>query len=193
MMVEMNELSEEELEETAESLQLLLLDVDGVFTDGSIIYSGESTETKSYDVKDGMGITMAQRAGIDVGIVTGRVSDVVRRRASELGIERVYQGYDWKDEALDTINENTSFKVDRMAFMGDDILDLAIMQEVGLSLTPGDAHQSVRDRSDLQLNAPGGRGAIREAIDYLLELRDQKEEIYNYYSRGYYNPDEGSH
>lgn len=178
--------SRNELTDRAEALEVFFLDVDGVFTDGSIILTGDEAETKAFDVKDGMGVTLAQRAGLEVGIITGRVSDVVRRRANELDIERVFQGHFWKDEALEDVQEDMGIEPHCMAFMGDDVLDLATMNEVGLSFAPADAHSSARRESDVTLESRGGQGAIREAVDFLLELRDQKLEVYDHFSRGVY-------
>ncbi|MFB6347609.1 MAG: KdsC family phosphatase [bacterium] len=177
------DVSETEVNELVSGLELLLLDVDGVLTDGRIILTGANSETKNFDVKDGMGITLAQRAGIDVGIVTGRVSEVVRRRAGELDIDQIYQGYSRKKKALGEITEQTDLSTSEMAFVGDDVPDLAIMNEVGLSLAPGDAHPAVRKSSLLTMESNGGDGAIREAVDYFLELREQKEKVYNSFSR----------
>lgn len=183
------ELTRDELVSRASKLELILLDVDGVFTDGSIIYSGEETETKKFNVKDGMGITLARKAGLGVGIITGRVSDVVRRRAEELDIEWIFQGYFWKDEALREITEELETERDCMAFVGDDVLDTSVMSSVGLSFAPGDAHESARACSSIVLESPGGRGAIREAVDLLLELRGEKADLYRHFSRGAYEPE----
>lgn len=185
-MVQSRNLELEELKSRANRLEMLLLDVDGVLTDGKIVLTGSDSETKQFDVKDGMGVTLAQKASIEVGIVTGRVSDVVRRRADELDIEKIYQGYFWKRDALEEIQETTELDPEQMAFMGDDVLDLAIMNAVGLSLSPADAHPSVRDQSDITFDSEGGHGAIREAVDYLLTLRNQRSEIYNHFSQGNY-------
>jgi 3-deoxy-D-manno-octulosonate 8-phosphate phosphatase (KDO 8-P phosphatase) len=157
---------------------MLLLDVDGVFTDGGIVYAGEEVEAKKFDVKDGMGIVLLQRTGLEVGIITGRVSDAVRRRANELGVEEVYQGYDEKTEALDTILEERDLSEETLGFMGDDVQDLPVLERVGLTLAPADAHPLVRERVDYVTESPGGSGAIRNAVDFLLKERNDYEEVY---------------
>lgn len=172
------------LEAKANNLELLLLDVDGVFTDGGIILAGGDLEAKKFDVKDGMGVTLAQRAGIDVGIITGRVSEVVKRRADELDINRIYQGHFWKDEALEEILDLTDLSLDEIAFIGDDVLDICVLDQVGFSFAPSDSVNPVKEHVDYITDRCGGNGAIREAVDYLLDLRDQREEIYSYYESG---------
>ncbi len=157
---------------------MLFLDVDGVFTDGGIVYAGDELEAKKFDVKDGMGIVLLRQNGVEVGIITGRVSEAVRRRANELGLEEVYQGYDDKNEALDAILEERDVSQEELGFMGDDVQDLPVLGRVGVSLAPADAHSLVRDRVDYVTDRPGGSGAIRDAIDFLLEKRNDYENVY---------------
>jgi 3-deoxy-D-manno-octulosonate 8-phosphate phosphatase (KDO 8-P phosphatase) len=155
--------------EGAMKVKLLLLDVDGVLTDGRIIFSDGGLETKCFDVKDGHAIKLSQRAGIQVGIITGRTSDVVARRAEELGIELLYQGRFDKVSALDEIVELTGIGNEGIAYVGDDIVDVPIMSRVGFSAAVGDAVPEAKENALYVASRPGGRGAVREIIEFILK------------------------
>ncbi len=162
----------------AQKLKLLLLDVDGVMTDGGIyLYPGG--EAKKFDVQDGLGVMLARRAGMEVGIITGRVSEAVRKRAEELGIERVYQGYSDKNEALEDILKE--YSADELAYIGDDVFDLPVLRQVGLSMAPSNARPEVREAVDYVSEAPGGSGAIREIVEWLLKERGEFDKIMEKY------------
>lgn len=185
----MTDADDPDLTEKARAIETLLLDVDGVLTNGGIVLAGESFEAKIFDVQDGMGVTLARRAGLSVGIITGRVSDAVRRRAEELDIDRVYQGHFWKEDALDEILADPGTTPDQLAFMGDDVLDVPVLRNVGLALAPSSARPEVREECDYVSDEPGGNGAVRDAVDWLLEQRGDKQEVYDYYRRGRPNDD----
>jgi 3-deoxy-D-manno-octulosonate 8-phosphate phosphatase (KDO 8-P phosphatase) len=150
-------------------IRLLLLDVDGVMTDGRIIYLNDGAEAKAFDVKDGHGLKLIQRAGIRVGIITGRQSEVVARRAAELGIEIVYQGA--KDKMLPFLEiiEKLGLEPCEVAYVGDDLVDLPVMRQAGFSATVADAVDDIKPYVDLVTSRPGGRGAVREVCDFLLK------------------------
>ena len=150
-------------------IKLLLLDVDGVMTDGRIIYDNDGGETKAFDVKDGHGLKLVQRAGIKVGIITGRQSLVVARRAKELGIELVYQGVKDKSLPFNEILEKLALTAEEVAYVGDDIVDLPVMRKVGFAATVADAVDDVKPFADMISERPGGRGAVREICEYLLK------------------------
>lgn len=150
-------------------IKLLLLDVDGVMTDGRIIYLNDGGEAKAFDVKDGHGLKLIQRAGIKVGIITGRQSDIVARRAAELGIELVYQGAKDKMQPFMEILEKLGLKASEVAYVGDDLVDLPVMRLVGFSATVADASDDIKPYADLVTSRPGGRGAVREVCDLLLK------------------------
>jgi 3-deoxy-D-manno-octulosonate 8-phosphate phosphatase (KDO 8-P phosphatase) len=150
-------------------IKLLLLDVDGVMTDGRIIYLNDGGEAKAFDVKDGHGLKLVQRAGIKVGIITGRQSDIVARRAAELGIELVYQGAKDKMQPFMEILEKLGLKASEVAYVGDDLVDLPVMRLVGFSATVADASDDIKPYVDLVTSRPGGRGAVREVCDLLLK------------------------
>jgi len=150
-------------------IKLLLLDVDGVMTDGRIIYLNDGGEAKAFDVKDGHGLKLIQRAGIQVGIITGRQSDIVARRAAELGIGLVYQGAKDKMQPFMEILEKLGLEPSEVAYVGDDLVDLPVMRLVGFSATVADASDDIKPYVDLVTSRPGGRGAVREVCDFLLK------------------------
>ena len=150
-------------------IKLLLLDVDGVMTDGRIIYFNDGGEAKAFDVKDGHGLKLIQRAGIRVGIITGRQSEVVARRAAELGIGIVYQGAKDKLKPFLEIIKELGLEPFEVAYVGDDVVDLPVMRQVGFSATVADAVEDIKPYVDLVTSKPGGRGAVREVCDLLLK------------------------
>lgn len=155
------------------AIKLLLLDVDGVMTDGRIIYDQQGNELKAFDVKDGHGLKMLQRTGCQVGIITGRTSTVVTRRARELGISILYQGAKVKLEPYLEILDRTGFQDHQIAYMGDDLVDLPVLRRVGFSVAVADAVPQLAERVDYVTKRPGGRGAVREVCDLLLQALGQ--------------------
>lgn len=154
-------------------IKLLLLDVDGVLTDGTILLDHNGNEMKSFHVRDGHGIKLAQRAGIRVGIITGRKSAVVALRARELGIEEVHQGAQDKLIVYEALLEKYGLHDDEAAFIGDDVVDLEILKRAGLAVTVADADPAVRPHADFITQSEGGRGAVREFINLLLAGRGE--------------------
>lgn len=165
------------MNEKLKHIELLLLDVDGVMTDGRIIWDANGTEIKFFNVKDGHGIKLVQRAGIQVGIITGRVSPVVDLRAKELGIEILYQGSLRKQESYDEIKRCTGLSDHQIAYMGDDVIDVPVMRRVGFSAAPADALPEVLKVADYVARARGGWGAVRELCDLLLKGRGMWQEL----------------
>ena len=166
-------------------IRLLLLDVDGIMTDGRIHYDERGGEIKSFDVKDGHGLKLLQRAGFQVGIITGRCSSIVKRRADELGIEILYQGAKDKIIPYEEILREGGFKDDQVAYMGDDLVDLPILLRVGFSATVADAVAEVKDRVHYVASRPGGRGAVREVCEVLLKQAGGWAAVTDrYYSKG---------
>jgi 3-deoxy-D-manno-octulosonate 8-phosphate phosphatase (KDO 8-P phosphatase) len=158
-------------------IKLLLLDVDGVLTDGRIIYDSQGNELKAFDVKDGHGLKMLQRAGIEVGIITGRSSQVVIRRAAELGIKILYQGALSKLEPYQEILSQQGLTDEQVAYVGDDVVDLPILRRVGFSATVADAVADVLPLVNYVASKPGGRGAVREICDLLIKASGRWEEL----------------
>jgi 3-deoxy-D-manno-octulosonate 8-phosphate phosphatase (KDO 8-P phosphatase) len=147
---------------------MLLMDVDGVLTDGRIILDNQGNELKAFHVRDGHGIKLAQRAGIIVGVITGRRSEVVNIRARELGITEVHQGAHDKIRVYEDILARHGVPDDAVAFIGDDLVDLDIMNRAGLAVCVQDADPAVKPFAHLVTRNAGGRGAVREVINLLL-------------------------
>ncbi len=162
--------------DTATAIQLLALDVDGVMTDGRIVYSSDGQESKAFHIKDGLGIKLLQKAGIEVAIITGRASEMVARRARELGITTVLQGREDKHKALSALADERQLDARQIAYMGDDLPDLAAIQWAGLGACPRDACIQVLAVADYESAYDGGQGCVREFAEALLAARDQLSE-----------------
>lgn len=160
-----------ELRERAARIKLFLLDVDGVLTDGKLYFTNSGEEMKAFNTLDGHGIKLLQKTGVKVGIITGRTSDLVARRARDLGIGILIQGREDKWDALQDILREHPVQLDEIAFMGDDWPDLATMTRVGLALTVANAHASVAARAHWQSRERGGEGAVRSACDLLMQAQ----------------------
>ena len=165
------------MNEVLKNIRLLLVDVDGVMTDGRIIYDGNGLETKFFNVKDGHGIKMLQRHGVEIGIITGRTSVVVDIRARELGINIVYQGALRKLESYDDVKLKTGLSDSQIAYIGDDIIDVPVMRRVAFSAAPSDALPEVRELADYVTACEGGRGAVREVCDMIIKGRGEWDEV----------------
>ena len=166
-----------DMNDKLKNIQLLLLDVDGVMTDGGIIYDASGLETKRFNVRDGHGIKMLQRHGVEVGIITGRTSIVVDNRAKELGISLVYQGALKKLESYEDVKARTGLDDSRIAYMGDDIIDVPVMRRVAFAATPVDGLAEVRAVAHYVAALGGGRGAVREVCDLILKARGVWDEV----------------
>lgn len=160
-----------------QGIRLLALDVDGVLSDGRVIYASDGSELKAFNIKDGLGIKLLQRAGITVAIITGRRSEVVGRRAAELGITHLLEGRDDKLTALRELCEGLGISLEECAYMGDDLPDLGAIRAAGLGLTVADAVAEVRAAADWSSAATGGAGAVREACEWLLRERGEWQAI----------------
>ena len=158
-------------------IKLVLLDVDGTLTDGGIYRGNNGEELKRFNVKDGYAIVNAQKLGIEFGIITGRKSELVEIRAKELKIKYLYQGISEKTVILEEIIKKDSLSKEEIAYMGDDLNDLLIMKQVGLSGTPKDAVDEVIQVADFVSKKNGGSGAVREFIEHILK-KDGKWEIF---------------
>ena len=154
-------------------IKMLLMDVDGVLTDGDIIYTSEGDELKKFNVQDGMGITLARKAGLKTGIITSRESELVKRRASELKFDVIEQGCKHKLKEYENIKKKFNFEDENIAYMGDDIPDMSILKRAGYSIAPANARDEVKAVCDYVTVQPGGQGAVREIIDKILKLQDR--------------------
>lgn len=155
----------------ARRVKLLVLDVDGVLTDGRLVYGPSGEEIKRFHVRDGYALVAARRAGLAVAVISGRASAAVTRRMTELGVEEVHQGVADKRRCLDELCARLGVTPREVAAMGDDIPDLPVLGHVGLALAPADGASEARRVAHWTTRAPGGRGAVREAVELLLRAR----------------------
>ncbi len=166
---------EKHIIEKAKKIKLLLLDVDGVLTNGSIYMGSTQEEFKAFNVHDGLGITLLQSTGIKVGLITKRQSEIVTRRAAELKIEHVYQGQKNKLDAFLEMLEICHISAEEVAYMGDDIPDWVILSRVGLSTTVTNAVDYIKERVHWMSQHNGGKGAVRELCDLLMQAQSTYE------------------
>ena len=169
--------------EKLKPIKLLMLDVDGVLTDGKIIYSDSGEEIKAFNVRDGHGIKLLMRAGIEVAFITGRKSKVVLHRARDLGIKNVYQSVKNKLEVYEKILEVKKLKDGNVGFIGDDLVDIPVLKRVGFSAAVGDAIPEVKEVADYVANEKGGEGAVREICELLLKVQNKWGEITERYHK----------
>lgn len=163
------------------NIRMIIFDVDGILTDGSILIDDRGVETKRFHVRDGTAIRAAMKLGIKVGILTGRSSQAVTLRALELGINYLIQGSKNKAIGLETLCQQGKVTEEEVAFMGDDLADLPAMLRCGFKITVADGVEEVRGVADLITNAPGGKAAAREAIEFIIKAQGRWEEVLEYY------------
>jgi 3-deoxy-D-manno-octulosonate 8-phosphate phosphatase (KDO 8-P phosphatase) len=165
----------------AKNVKLLILDVDGVLTDGRIVIDDRGVETKCFDVRDGHGIKLLKRAHIEVAIITGRQSQVVSHRARELGIDSVYQNIHDKLEVYKAILKEKGLKDGDVGFVGDDIVDLPLLKRVGFSVVVADGIEELKPYADYVSRNKGGRGAVREISELILKAQGKWPELMERY------------
>lgn len=159
-------------------VRLAVFDVDGVMTNGDLIFDMDGKEYKSFNVQDGFGLVMLREAGIKIAVISARSSTVVSRRMTELGVEYILQGCRNKQESLNGLIADLGVEQGQTAFAGDDIIDLPAMAVAGLSIAVADAHPRVREQADWTSTKPGGKGAVREICELVLESQGMLETIY---------------
>ncbi len=172
------------LRERLAAIELMVFDVDGVLIQGEIIYTDQGVEAKAFDAKDGLGLRVASSAGLGLAIMTGRSSRVVERRARDLLILNVLQRVGDKAAALRELAEKKGVALERVAFMGDDFNDREAMRLAGVSIAPADATAEIREQADLVTDAPGGKGAARQAVEAVLQAQGRWEEAVEKYLEG---------
>ncbi len=160
----------------ARRLKLMAFDVDGVLSEGSLFYTDEGVEMKAFNSLDGLGMKMLQRAGITVAIITGRKATCVEHRMKNLGIDILYQGVADKVEALNDLLAKQGVSADEAGYMGDDIVDLRIMDACGFSAAPADCHELVKSYARMMSTKIGGRGAVREVCEFILDAQGKLDE-----------------
>ncbi|MEA2072655.1 MAG: HAD hydrolase family protein [Campylobacterota bacterium] len=156
-------------------IKLLILDVDGCLSDGKLFYDSNGAESKNFNVKDGLGITTWIKMGNQVAIITGRKSEIVKRRAGELGIQHIFQGIRDKDRVLKELVDSLGLQFYELGAIGDDLNDYNMLSLVGRSFTPANGVKEIRNLVDTTLQNSGGDGAVREMIDMLVDENDQRE------------------
>lgn len=165
------------LAKRCQQIEMILSDVDGVLTDGGVIYDNHETEIQRFQIRDGLGIKLWQRAGKSFGLVTGRKSTMVSRRARELGITLVQQDIADKWPVVQQMVAEARLELHQVCYIGDDLPDLRAVQAVGLGVAVADAAEDLRSRAHYTTQLPGGRGAVREVIEMILRQQQRWEEI----------------
>lgn len=165
-------------------IRLIISDVDGVWTDGKIIYAGETREIKEFNVRDGLAAKLAQRVGVAVALLTSRRSPALLRRARELGVQELHQGSANKLESCERLLHKLALRFDQVLYLGDDLPDLAPMLRAAISAAPQDAAAEVREAAQWKLSSRGGQGAFRETVERLLRERGDWESIIKDFKSG---------
>lgn len=165
--------------EKARHIQALVLDVDGILSDGFVTLTNTGDEIKAFDIRDGLGMKLVQKIGLKVIIITGRKSNIVEKRMTDLGVDLIFQGREDKGVALREACAQLGLDPEDCLYMGDDWPDLSAFAIAGMKVTVPNGHVEVRRRADLVTQAYGGRGAVREICDLLLESKDQYQHLLN--------------
>jgi 3-deoxy-D-manno-octulosonate 8-phosphate phosphatase (KDO 8-P phosphatase) len=171
----------QDIHKKAADIQLIIFDVDGVLTDGSLYIGDDGQEYKAFHSKDGHGMVMLQQSGVEIAIITGRSSEVVRIRMASLGIQRVYQGKREKLPAYEELKQITGFADGQIAYVGDDVVDLPVMTRVGLAVAVQDAHALAKQHAHWVTPSNGGRGAAREACELIMDAQGTLGSALQYY------------
>jgi len=164
-----------DIRERAAGIKLAIFDVDGVLTDGSLIYAADGHELKAFHVHDGLGLKRLLANHIEVAVITARMSMIVTERMADLGVAHVYQGQDDKLACFEQLLHALKLRPDQAAYTGDDLPDLAVMQRVGLAVAVANAHPWVRERAHWRTRLPGGSGGAREVCDLILAAQGKSE------------------
>jgi len=169
--------------EKAKKIKLLILDVDGVMTDNRLFYSDDGIETKTFYTRDGHGMVMLQKSDVEIGIITGRKSQLVTNRMRDLKVKHVYQGVPDKLPTFLKLVEDLGLDLEEIAYVGDDILDLPILMRVGFSITPADGDIEVKPRVDYISEFEGGRGCVREVCEIIMRAQGTWQQHMDFYLR----------
>ena len=169
------------IEEKAEKIKLLIMDVDGVLTDGRIIYTNSGDALKFFDVTDGMGLFLFSRAGLKSAILTAKKSKIVSKRAKEMHIDRVYQDAHRKSEVFEKILTDFNVSLDEVCFIGDDVVDIPVLKKVGFAVSVPNAVPEAKSVAHYITKREGGRGAVREVIDIILKIQGKWDEAMKKY------------
>lgn len=165
------------LQQRAAAIRMLVLDVDGVLTDGSLYFDNAGNEMKAFNTRDGLGIKLLQKSGIEIAVITGRKSAIVTQRMAELGIQHVYQGREHKLNSFTHLLEVTGLETEQVCYAGDDWIDLPVLVRVGLAVTVADADEYVKDHVHWITKRKGGHGAVREICNLILAAQGNDQVI----------------
>jgi 3-deoxy-D-manno-octulosonate 8-phosphate phosphatase (KDO 8-P phosphatase) len=165
------------LHHRASSIRLVIFDVDGVLTDGSLYLGDDGQEYKAFYSRDGLGMTLLQSTGVRLAVITGRSSQVVKMRMESLGISEIYQGYQDKLPAYAELKQRLALSDAEIAYVGDDLVDLPIMRRVGLAIAVNDAHPNVLELAHWRTRSPGGRSAAREVCEFILSAQGNLDRV----------------
>lgn len=171
-----------ELHDRASRIRLVIFDVDGVLTDGSLFLGDDGQEYKAFNSRDGHGMVLLQESGIHVAVITGRISNVVKLRMDSLGVTEVFQGYRHKLPAYEQLKQRHTLQDEQIAYVGDDVIDLPVMRRVGLAIAVADADPRVRELAHWCTTAAGGRGAAREVCELILDAHGHLASLLASYS-----------
>lgn len=176
-------INKDDVSQKAKQIKCVIFDVDGVLTDGSLFFDNQGQEIKAFNSKDGHGIRMLIESGVEVAIITGRQSDLVKHRANNLKLspKLIYQGYRDKRPAFNDLLETTGFSKNEIAYVGDDVIDLPVMSQVGLAIAVGDAHWFVKQQAHMTTEANGGKGAGREVCEFILMAQNKLDDLFQSY------------
>jgi len=173
----------EQVLQKAKQLKLLILDVDGVLTDGRLFFDAQGGEYKSFHARDGHGIKLLRQTGVEVAVISGRKSQSVALRMQALGVEYVYQGHENKIAAFEEIIQSMGISPEQAAHVGDDLLDLPIMLRAGLSIAVSDANFAVKEYADWCTETAGGLGAVREVCDFIMQAQGTFDDVLKSYMK----------
>lgn len=165
------------IKDRARKIKMIIMDVDGTLTDGTLLLLPDGEELKSYNVKDGTGILLARLAGLKTAIITGKISNSLKKRAEKLKIKEVYEGILDKKKVLNEILDKNKLKLEHIAYIGDDLGDLEVIKSVGLAAAVADAHHEIKKHSHFICSNPGGKGAVREFIEFILEAQNKSQTL----------------
>ena len=171
----------QDIREKAADIRLIVFDVDGVLTDGSLYIGDDGQEYKAFNSKDGHGMVILRQTGVEIAIITGRSSEVVRIRMASLGIEHVYQGKREKLPAYEELKKITGLDDQQIAYVGDDVVDLPVMTRVGLAIAVQDAHALTKQHAHWVTPSGGGRGAAREVCELIMDTQDNLQQALRHY------------
>ncbi len=174
----------EQLKTIAKNIKLLILDVDGVLTDGKLYIGENSEEIKAYNIKDGLGMCILMENGVEIAIITGRSSKSVENRMTNLGIKHLYQGKLAKRESYEKLLTDLKLTPEEVAYIGDDLIDIPVMTKVGLPVAVADAHSKAKEIAKHITTNIGGNGAVREVCDLILDAQGKLENIYSKFING---------